>query len=156
VRIVVCAGKGVGATRLSAFDAALWDAGIGDYNLIHLSSVIPAGCIVEEGKHLPRRDEVGWKLYCVLSTSYRASAAEGGWAGLGWASTYHKGGILIEEVGETRDEVADKIEKAYRDMLHRRGDIGDLHASIVQAPAPVPHSCAAVAALFAAVPWSRE
>ena len=153
MRIVVCAGKGVGATRLSAFDAALWDAGIGDYNLIYLSSIIPVGCTIEEGRHLRGADETGWKMYCVLSTSHGVGGAEGGWAGLGWASTYRRGGILIEEFGATHSEVAEKIEKAYKDMSGRRGDVGPLRSSIIQAPPPLPHSCAVVAAVFRAEPW---
>lgn len=38
--------KGCGASiyELTAFDNALIDAGIGDYNLVKLSSILPAGC----------------------------------------------------------------------------------------------------------------
>lgn len=39
--IYVTSGIGEGQTNLSAFDAALWDAGIANFNLIKLSSVIP-------------------------------------------------------------------------------------------------------------------
>lgn len=36
-------GSGEGATRLNAFDAALLDAGVGNTNLIKLSSILPPG-----------------------------------------------------------------------------------------------------------------
>jgi arginine decarboxylase len=42
MRIYVTTGKGEGPTPLAAFDAALIDAGIPNYNLIYLSSVILA------------------------------------------------------------------------------------------------------------------
>ena len=41
--IVLSTGLGVGPTALAAFDAALLDAGVANYNLICLSSVIPPG-----------------------------------------------------------------------------------------------------------------
>ena len=36
-------GVGVADTSLAAFDAALYEAGIGNFNLLPLSSVIPPG-----------------------------------------------------------------------------------------------------------------
>jgi arginine decarboxylase len=43
LEIQVTTGTGEGPTPLAAFDAALLDAGVANYNLILLSSVIPAG-----------------------------------------------------------------------------------------------------------------
>jgi len=43
VRIVVSRGTGEGPTPLAAFDKALLAAGVENYNLIRLSSVIPPG-----------------------------------------------------------------------------------------------------------------
>ncbi len=40
----LCAGEGAGSTRLNAFDEALRAAGIGDINLVRLSSILPPGC----------------------------------------------------------------------------------------------------------------
>ncbi len=41
-------GKGEGSTPLNAFDAALYDAGIGNLNLVRVSSILPPGA-----KHFP-------------------------------------------------------------------------------------------------------
>ena len=41
--LLVTSGTGEAATEPAAFDGALLDAGIANYNLIRLSSVIPAG-----------------------------------------------------------------------------------------------------------------
>lgn len=38
-------GKRVASTELNAFDAALLDAGVGDTNLIKMSSILPPGAV---------------------------------------------------------------------------------------------------------------
>ena len=43
MKIIVTSGTGEGPTSLAAFDAALLDAGVANYNLICLSSIIPPG-----------------------------------------------------------------------------------------------------------------
>jgi len=42
MKIAITSGKSEGPSRLNAFDNALLDAGIGDVNLIKVSSIIPA------------------------------------------------------------------------------------------------------------------
>lgn len=37
-------GTGTGNTALTAFDAAVLDAGIGDFNLVKVSSIVPPNC----------------------------------------------------------------------------------------------------------------
>lgn len=41
----IVSGVGKGLTSLSAFDNALLNAGVGDYNLLKVSSILPAKCI---------------------------------------------------------------------------------------------------------------
>ncbi len=41
MKIYISSGRGTGPTSLSAFDAALNEAGVANYNLIRLSSIIP-------------------------------------------------------------------------------------------------------------------
>jgi pyruvoyl-dependent arginine decarboxylase len=48
MEIPIVAGFGRGETGLSAFDAALGDSGVLNYNLIRLSSVIPPCSTVVE------------------------------------------------------------------------------------------------------------
>jgi len=45
-RIVLTAGSGVGTTPVNAFDAALLDGGVGDLNLVKVSSIVPVGAEV--------------------------------------------------------------------------------------------------------------
>lgn len=43
-KFTLCAGSAEGPTRLNAFDNALLAAGIGNLNLLRVSSVLPPGC----------------------------------------------------------------------------------------------------------------
>jgi len=43
-RFFLTCGTGEGSTPLNAFDAALLDAGIGDLNIVKVSSILPPGC----------------------------------------------------------------------------------------------------------------
>ncbi|MEN6591703.1 MAG: arginine decarboxylase, pyruvoyl-dependent [Methanobacterium sp.] len=48
MKVSITSGKAEGPTKLNAFDNALLDAGIGDVNLIKVSSIIPAGTEIVE------------------------------------------------------------------------------------------------------------
>jgi arginine decarboxylase len=59
--LLITSGASEARTELAAFDAALLSAGVGNFNLIRLSSVIPAGStIVEKRPELPA-SEWGWR-----------------------------------------------------------------------------------------------
>lgn len=63
MRILVSHGTGDGPTPLAAFDSALLAAGVENYNLIRLSSVIPPGAGIERGRFTSDPDEYGRRLY---------------------------------------------------------------------------------------------
>lgn len=46
LHIVVVSGTGISFTPLNAFDCALMDAGIANYNHIKVSSILPAGALL--------------------------------------------------------------------------------------------------------------
>lgn len=50
-RFVLRSGTGVARRALNAFDAALVSAGVGNYNLIKVSSILPPGAV--EGSEIP-------------------------------------------------------------------------------------------------------
>ncbi|MFB6281454.1 MAG: pyruvoyl-dependent arginine decarboxylase [Haloferacaceae archaeon] len=107
--IVVVAGVGDGATELGAFDAALADAGLHNYNLVPLSSVVPPGRpVVTRDRFPPDRGlGVGDAVAVVLA---RGTAVGGDRvaAGLGWA-TAAEGGVFFEADGATEAECEDDI-----------------------------------------------
>ncbi len=63
MKVSITSGKSEGPTRLNAFDNALLDAGIGDVNLIKVSSIIPANAQIVKLPPL----ETGSTVNCVLS-----------------------------------------------------------------------------------------
>lgn len=63
MRIAIVSGKDEGPTKLNAFDNALTDAGIGDVNLIKVSSMLSGNAEITE---LPKL-KAGAMVNCVLS-----------------------------------------------------------------------------------------
>ena len=63
MKIAIVSGKDEGPTKLNAFDNALTDAGIGDVNLIKVSSMLGKNTQIED---LPKL-KAGSMVNCVLS-----------------------------------------------------------------------------------------
>lgn len=63
MKIAIVSGKDEGPTKLNAFDNALTDAGIGDVNLIKVSSMLAGNAEIKE---LPKL-KAGSMVNCVLS-----------------------------------------------------------------------------------------
>lgn len=118
--LYLAAGTGIGSTRLSAFDAALHDAGVFNYNLIILSSVIPAHAEIKEAKFHTKPGEHGNKLYCVLAEIRSDQVGKYIGAALGWYQTEDdKRGIFVEfmEKGKTYKQVEENLHKSVIDTL---------------------------------------
>lgn len=160
-RVEICVAGGVGAapTALAALDAALRHIGVGDYNLIPLSSVLPPGSVVTTSRG--RVDPPGgWgdRLYVVAAEARSEVSGSEAWAGIGWARDPRTGaGLLVEHNGHREDEVAAEIDATLAAMRQGRGAIGGrltdqrmVTAGITCTGLPV---CAVVVAVFAAEPW---
>ena len=109
--ILVADGVGHGPTELAAYDAALADAGVGDFNLVTVSSVVPADAEVRVVGTAPDLGPAGNRLTVVQA---HASAAPDDAHGtdsvtacLGWATGpgpglfYESDGADAEAVRET-------------------------------------------------------
>lgn len=85
MKITVTSGIGKGETTLSAFDNALKDAGVYNYNLIKLSSVIPPNSKIVEEKIVPKDEsEFGHRLYIVCAEERSDLFGHSIAAGVGW------------------------------------------------------------------------
>jgi arginine decarboxylase len=118
--ILVTTGVGFGSTKVSAFDAALWDAGVGNYNLILLSFVIPAGTSVRPEKANLNAVEIGWKLYYVQARADSVPDGPEGHAGLIWGYDILTGGVFLEGSSRSRDELSRDLDLGFHDMAARR------------------------------------
>jgi arginine decarboxylase len=101
-------GGGGGPTATASYDAALADAGVHDYNLVTVSSVIPAGPPVEAVGTAPDLGPVGNRLTVVQG---RATVEEGAaCAGLGWLRDGDGSGVFYEASGTDPETVRETVE----------------------------------------------
>ncbi|MFC7135620.1 pyruvoyl-dependent arginine decarboxylase [Halobaculum litoreum] len=110
--ILVADGVGHGPTELAAYDAALADAGVGDFNLVTVSSVVPADATVEAVGTAPDLGPAGDRLTVVQA---HAAASPGDahdtdsvTACLGWA-TGPGPGLFYEADGSDADAVRETV-----------------------------------------------
>jgi arginine decarboxylase len=123
--IPISAGVGDGATELAAFDAALHAAGVSNFNLIRLSSVIPVGARVQ-----PTRPDGqlrgGWgdRLHCVYAAQTTSRPGSEAWAGVGWvvAADGSGRGLFVEHEGEDERWVRQQIVDSLKDLARTRAE----------------------------------
>ncbi|MFI6427650.1 pyruvoyl-dependent arginine decarboxylase [Promicromonospora sp. NPDC050880] len=155
--IRVSAGTGTGRTTLAAFDAALASAGVSDFNLIRLSSIIPPGSRVQE-VHGPGqlRGAHGDALYCVYARAHASLPGHDAWAGIAW-SRHDDGdgaGLFVEHEGPSREQVSADLTHSLEDLSATRGGAyrpqGRRIVGITCRTLPV---CAVVVATYRSVGW---
>jgi arginine decarboxylase len=158
--IRVSAGSGIGPTRLAAFDSALRSAGVADFNLIRLSSVIPPGATVTTS---PADDQIRGKhgdlLYCVYADAYASTPGEQAWAGIAWSRRDDGSGegLFVEHSGASRPTVERDLRATLEAMSVGRAfnfaPAGSLVSSAECADHPV---CAVVIAAYCRASWDLQ
>lgn len=118
-RFMVLAAKAEAEHSLTAFDAALMDAGIGNVNLVKISSILPPGCEEEKaGIQFPPGAFVpaAYGSVCSEKKGELISAAVG--VGLSRNSF----GVIMEYAGYCQASQAQQVvEKMIREAFDRRG-----------------------------------
>ena len=123
MEISIVKGAGAGLTKKSAFDDALKQAGVSDYNLIYLSSIVPPGSIIEsEKKYFFSPSEYGNRLYVVMAEAYAQGENNCATAGIGWSQEKDGRGVFVEHTGISEPQVKDMIECSLSEMCRRRAD----------------------------------
>ena len=155
--IRLTAASGEGPTRLAAFDSALVAAGVADFNLIRLSSIIPPGSTVVHAQPQGRaRGTHGDRLYCVYAAAYTSTAGESAWAGLSWAlRTDSSGaGLLVEHGGWSRNAVERDLRHTLTSMIASRPEAYEVAGRLLSTAECRGHPvCALVIAAYAREPW---
>jgi arginine decarboxylase len=154
---------GKGKTTLSAFDKALQQAGVFNYNLIPLSSIIPTGAHVKKIKLYPAPiSECGYRLYVVKAEAHTTNPDIAIAAGIGWYVFKNGAGVFVEH--EIEGLTAKSAQAALKEKIY--ASLSDLCAFrnvkfepskvkialAVAAPAPEPQ-CALALAVYKAEPW---
>ncbi|GAA2106878.1 hypothetical protein GCM10009841_26460 [Microlunatus panaciterrae] len=155
--IRVSSGTGIGRTRLSAFDAALRDAGVANFNLIRLSSVIPPGSdVLEVDGSEQLAGGYGDMLYCVYADAYASTPNEQAWAGVAWSSRDDQSGagLFVEHHASSRKSLEHDLRASLDDLSVGRGGGyhhgGSVIASVECHDHPV---CAVVVATYKRSGW---
>ena len=159
LRIRMSRSRAEGPTRLAAFDAALVAAGLQNFNLLPLSSVIPVGASVEVVGPADQLQGVhGDLLYCVYAASYATVPGTQAWAGIAWGlrDDDSGAGLFVEHSGPTEQAVNADLSATLGDMMakrpHRYREGGRLVSGVTCENQPV---AALVVASYQAVGWSR-
>jgi len=154
--ITVRRAVGDGRTLLSAFDHALLQAGVGNFNLITLSSVIPPHSTVTVlGDDVPAvPGGHGDRLYCVEAVAYADHPGEIVTAGLGWVIHPTIGGLFVEHTGGSPESVEEQIHLSLADMAEQRGvDFGPVSTAVASAHCVDRPVCALAIAAYAVADW---
>jgi len=156
LKIHICKGFGEGSTTMSAFDNALINAGIANYNLIYLSSIIPKDSIITTKKFINKIEEYGNKLYVVMARFDQTIINNEAWAGIGWVQDKEGRGLFIEHFAESEDSVIRLIEHSMSDMKQNRDfKYGDIRYAVTGTKCYDKPICAIVAAVFKSENWEN-
>ncbi len=157
MNIYLTKGTGDGPTTLAAFDKALFDAGIANFNLLRLSSVIPpASTILRLKDHkMPIEGEWGDRLYVVMAEYRTAEIGIEAWAGVGWVVEKDSGkGLFVEHEGTNRDKVERDIQHSLEALMVTRGvDYGEINMELNGVMCEDEPVCAMVVAVYKAEAW---
>ncbi|MFE6970569.1 pyruvoyl-dependent arginine decarboxylase [Isoptericola sp. NPDC057653] len=158
--IRVSAGTGSGRTTLAAFDAALVAAGVGDFNLVRLSSVVPPGSVVLEVDGPDQlQGEHGDALWCVYAAGYASLPGHEAWAGVAWSrrDDGSGAGLFVEHDGPSHEQVATDLTHSLEDLSTTRGGTyapeGRMVTGLTCETLPV---CAVVVATYRRAGWEEQ
>lgn len=120
-KYVVRSGCGTSDSYLPSFDKALIEAGVGNYNLVRLSSILPAKC--------ERVDEIDLPEGSLLPTAYSTISSDKkgdrlvSAIGVGIPENRDNVGVIMEysAIGKSCDEVLDILYGMIREAFDVRG-----------------------------------
>jgi len=164
--ISVVSGIGTGKTTLSAFDGALKNAGVYNYNLIVLSSIIPPTSKVSRvRKYDPPEGEYGYRLYVIKAEIRSDAVGKFIAAGLGWYQYGEdKRGLFVEQeiIGETKvavkSEIDQRIKNSLQDLCKFRGvpfRENRVHSKIATTQITNQPTCVLVLAVYQSEAWDK-
>ncbi|MFC7132315.1 MULTISPECIES: pyruvoyl-dependent arginine decarboxylase [Salinibaculum] len=147
IRVVL--GTGTAHTAKGSFDRALAAAGLHQYNLRELSSVIPAGADVEVVGTAPDLGPTGNVLDAVIARQTSPPGTRAA-AGLAWARDDDGAGIFYEVGDHDPESVAELLRSGIQTGCDIRGIEGaDVHTEVTTAAAkPDRYSTAVVVAAY--------
>ena len=163
MQIQIVTSTGEGKTLLSAFDNALQNAGVSNYNLIVLSSIIPPeSTIVRKKSYVTPPEEFGHRLYVIRAEMRSNETGKFIAAGVGWYLLDDGRGFFVEHelVGDTKVAVEYDIENRIRNSLsdmcafrHIRFVKEKVQTAIAIKQVDGQPACALAVAVYRSEPW---
>ncbi|MEK7626415.1 MAG: pyruvoyl-dependent arginine decarboxylase [Patescibacteria group bacterium] len=157
--IHIAKGVGSGSTKLAAFDAALNHAGVANYNLIKLSSVIPENSeiVVHRGSIPKSKISGSWgdRMYVVMAEERENTPNAEAWAGIGWVQNKRTGeGLFVEHEGASEKSVRRDIKQSLEDLVkNRNGKFGKIEMVVSGTSCKNTPVCSLVVAVFQISKW---
>ena len=156
MKINITSGTGVGPTEIAAFDHALVNAGVANFNLIYLSSVLPPGSDVEV-LDTPTTPKGNWgdRLYVVMAQNRTNVRNQEVWSGIGWIQDEEtKKGLLVEHEGHSEAEVRADIKSSLEALAQNRGmTFGPINMHVTGKKCVALPVCALTVAVFESAEW---
>lgn len=160
--IHIASAVGTGPTTLAAFDAALYQNGIANYNLIRLSSVIPPNTNLVQHQKSGVPSELmpgtwGDRLYVVMAEQREDKPNAEAWAGIGWVQDPEtKKGLFVEHEGSSEASVRRDITQSLEALMATRNiDLGPINMQVVGKTCTHHPICAMVVAVYQASNWEN-
>jgi len=117
-KYTLCAGTSDGVTELNAFDGALLKAGIGNVNLVRVSSILPPGASFVEDLRIPPGSLVPVAYASITCEEKGALIA----AAVGVGYTADTFGVIMEFSGHcSKEEAEATIKMMLEDAFQKRG-----------------------------------
>ena len=116
--IEIVEGFGEARTAISSFDKALHNAGIGDYNLIQISSIIPRDFKINLTKCHNKKWATGTIVPVVMAKA-RGMAGEKISAGIAWALG-PSGGMIVEGTSRNGIDLKKHLSISLDEMIKAR------------------------------------
>lgn len=161
--IHIAPSTGSGPTELAAFDSALHAAGVSNYNLLRLSSVVPpkSNIVVHKkdeaipSEYMP--GEWGDRLYVVMAEMRADRPNMEAWAGIGWVQDKESGkGLFVEHEGHSEAAVRLDITQSLEALTATRNvDFGEINMVVSGTVCKHLPVCAMVVAVYESEGWKR-
>jgi arginine decarboxylase len=161
VLIQLTKGVGTGPTELAAFDQALVNASVANFNLIYLSSVLPpdSKVVVIDDENPPApKGAWGDRLYVVMAQKRTSLRNREAWAGIGWMQDEKTGaGLLVEHDGNSEAEVRADIEASLQALANNRNaKFGPIKMVVCGTKCSNLPVCALAVAVFESSNWRDQ
>lgn len=125
---MMVSGIGKGKYPLLAFDNALQDAGIMDYNLVKISSVLPVGC--------QEKSNIDIQYGSIIYTAYSTAIVENGQdrslaVALAVPLIDTESGVIFEFASDSKNVETEVIDMCKKAMNNRNRDIKEIKSTSV-------------------------